>query len=78
MKDAVKEEINLDRSLLLLVLVLLSSISSFIVLNYQKSDTAVISLSLFVFLFLSAASIHLLKAVKKNIHLLKELKDDSK
>lgn len=78
MKDAIKEEINLDRSLLLLFLVLISSLTSFIVLNYLTVTIVVLGMASMSLFLLGAVSVHLFISVKKNIKKLEDFKDDCK
>lgn len=72
MKDAIKEEINLDRGLLFILIVLMASLTSYITLHLIGGEAVVLTLATLSLMLLSTFSMYLFIAVRKNI---KKLKD---
>jgi len=78
LKDAIKEEINLDRGLLFILIVLMASLTSYIALHLNGGDVVILNLATISLMFLIVSVIYLVVAVKKNIQKLKGLEDDNK
>lgn len=73
--DSIKEEIILDRSLLLLILVLMSSLVGWFVLNYNKADLVVLYLASFAYIVLTIFAMNYFIKIKRFIYKLKQIEN---
>lgn len=71
--DSIKEEIILERSFLLLILVIMSSLAGWFVLNYKKADIELLYMASIAYVALNMFAVIFFIRVKKFIYKLKRL-----